>query len=257
MGDQEFDLSGFEVGIAAVDAARARAIGAFRGPVVTTLDAAARLAADHGAGAGRAVIGIGGCPASGKTTAAQRIVERLNAGRRPDAAVHLPMDGFHMANAVLDARNLAGIKGDIATYEVRAYAALLHRFKAGPREPLTAPDYDRGIHDVVADAIPIPAGADVLVTEGIYVGYPGQGREGQGWEGEGLEGAGWEGVRAALDRLFYLDTAPAECAQRIIARNIRAGRSPDVIRHKLHNDLGFMARSIRILEHAHAVIRLA
>ncbi|MGN6241245.1 MAG: hypothetical protein ACTHNI_16090, partial [Cellulosimicrobium cellulans] len=43
-------------------------------------------------GGGRVVVGIAGSPGAGKTTLATRLVEAVG----PEA-VHLPMDGFHLA----------------------------------------------------------------------------------------------------------------------------------------------------------------
>jgi pantothenate kinase len=47
------------------------------------------------------VLGLTGIPGAGKTTLAVALVERVNAELGGGAAVHLPMDGFHLANATL------------------------------------------------------------------------------------------------------------------------------------------------------------
>ena len=56
----------------------------------------------------RYVVGLAGCPGSGKTTTAAAVVARCNAlaqkaGLAPDFAALLPMDGFHLYRRQLDA----------------------------------------------------------------------------------------------------------------------------------------------------------
>ena len=74
-------------------------------------DALARRAFDAALAAPRDrryVVGLAGCPGSGKTTTAAAVVARCNAlardaGLGPDFAALLPMDGFHLYRSQLDA----------------------------------------------------------------------------------------------------------------------------------------------------------
>ncbi len=224
----------------AVRAQRERLLAAHADTPRVTLEGAARRAlACWQAANRRIIVGLGGCPASGKTTAAGELARLINAGRAGLAA-HLPMDGYHFTNAKLERLGLDHIKGDRQTYEVAAFRDKLAAFKRNPGVHLTAPDYVRHIHEVVEDAIAIEADTQILVTEGIYVG---------------LARDAWAAVRGALDLLFYVDTPPEECLARIAARNRAAGRDEGTIRHKMHNDLGFMAASLEILGEADYVIR--
>ena len=50
----------------------------------------------------RAILGLTGAPASGKTTLAEHLVHALNAAPGPPPATHVPMDGFHLADVELD-----------------------------------------------------------------------------------------------------------------------------------------------------------
>jgi pantothenate kinase len=227
-------------GLVAVRAQRDRLLAAHAGKPRVTLADAARIALARWRGVqGRIIVGLGGCPASGKTTAASEFTRLVSAGRAGFAA-HLPMDGYHFTNAKLERLGLERIKGDRQTYEVAAFRDKIAEFKRRPGVRLTAPDYVRRIHEVVEDAIAIEADTEVLVTEGIYVGFP---RE------------GWAEIRNALDLLFYVDTPPEECLARIAARNRAAGRDEATIRHKMRNDLGFMETSLEIMSEADAVIR--
>ena len=218
---------------------RERLLAVHREKPRVTLEEAARLAlACRQATQRPVIVGLGGCPASGKTTAAGDLTRLINGQGAP--AVHLPMDGSPFTNAKLDRLGLDRIKGDRRTYEVAAFRDKLLEFKRHSGERLTAPDYVRRIHEVVEDAIAIEADTQVLVTEGIYVGFPHD---------------DWAEIRAALDLLLYVDTPPGECLARVAARNRAAGRDEATIRHKMYNDLGFMTASLEILGEADYVIR--
>ena len=49
---------------------------------------------------GRSLVAVAGPPASGKSTLAEGLVERLNA-ERPGVAALLPMDGYHFDDLLL------------------------------------------------------------------------------------------------------------------------------------------------------------
>ncbi|WP_062464378.1 hypothetical protein [Demequina soli] len=164
---------------------------------------AAALASD-----GRAIVGIAGIPGAGKSTLARDLVAALeNAGTR---AAYLPMDGFHLSAAALARRGLAERKGAPETFDVDAFVAMLGRIRAG--EGVRAPDYDRGLHDVVPDRLAIPTHATVIVTEGNYLG---------------LRSEGWGAVRPALDELWFLDVPWDVARERLVARRIATGRAPE------------------------------
>lgn len=190
--------------------------------------------------AGRLAVGLGGFPASGKTTGAKAIVDALNERRAAPRAAHIPMDGFHFSHAALVSAGLDGLKGSLTTYDLQAYVRALEAYKQERDVSLFVPDYDRITHDVVPRGIEIGPDVDVVVTEGIYVGY----KEG-----------GWEELRGLLDLLFYVDATPEECADRIVERNLRVGRTVDVVEKKLSNDFDFMERSIRIMRGADYIVK--
>ena len=105
------------------------------------VDTARRLA--ERAEPGRAVVGITGAPGSGKSTLAAALETAL--GERGLLAGIVPMDGFHMSNAVLDELGRHGRKGAPDTFDVDGYLAILERVRrvgpdGEPREVL-APVY--------------------------------------------------------------------------------------------------------------------
>jgi pantothenate kinase len=77
---------------------------------------------------GRAVLGISGSPGAGKTTLAEHLVRALNGPGEPWVA-HVPMDGFHLADAELDRLGLRDRKGAPETFDAAGYAALLRRLR--------------------------------------------------------------------------------------------------------------------------------
>jgi len=68
---------------------------------MATVDLLARdaiaLAADS-----RAILGIAGSPGAGKSTLVDALVARIRAAMGDDWIAHVPMDGFHLADAQLD-----------------------------------------------------------------------------------------------------------------------------------------------------------
>jgi pantothenate kinase len=158
------------------------------------------------------LIGIAGAPGSGKSTYAERLVAaRVAAGV---SAVHLPMDGFHLADLALTALGLLDRKGAPETFDAWGYAALLHRVRAADRV-VWAPAFERDLEQPVAGSIAVPPGAELVVTEGNYLLLP---------------GAEWRAVRAELDEVWFLDCPDDVRRERLVARHVRFGKSPEEAR---------------------------
>lgn len=163
----------------------------------------------------RALLGLAGAPAAGKSTLARRLVaaveERLGAG----TAAYVPMDGFHLANAQLDRLGLRACKGAPETFDVDGYVHLLRRLRAERQRPVYAPDFDRALDEPVAAGIVVAPSVRLVVTEGNYLAD---------------DGDGWAEVRDLVDELWYVDT-PAELRElRLHQRHLRGGRTPDEAR---------------------------
>lgn len=160
----------------------------------------ALLASDH-----RVVIGIAGTPGAGKTALAQQIVSSI------DDAVHVPMDGFHIADAELRRLGRLDRKGAIDTFDGYGYLALLQRIRRGS-ETVYAPAFDRDIEQPVAGSIAVPPSARLIVTEGNYLLD---------------DDEPWPQVRQALDEVWFVDCTADERRRRLIARHIEFGKSPE------------------------------
>ena len=90
------------------------------GPV---LDHLAARAAALVVGGRRALLGIPGDPGAGKTTLARSLVATLNGhgDGQPRWAVHVPLDGFHLADAELSRLGLLGPKGAPDTFDAGGF----------------------------------------------------------------------------------------------------------------------------------------
>ncbi|MET8460947.1 nucleoside/nucleotide kinase family protein [Streptomyces parvulus] len=159
----------------------------------------------------RAVLGIAGAPGAGKSTLAERLVRELNGAGEPWAA-HVPMDGFHLADAELDRLGRRDRKGAPDTFDAAGYAALLGRLREEDGDVVYAPGFERVLEQPIAGAVPVPPSARLVVTEGNYL----------------LLGTGaWTRVRSRLDEVWFCGLAEDERIRRLVARHERFGKSPE------------------------------
>jgi pantothenate kinase len=176
------------------------------------LDRCAALAAGA-VGGRRRVLGIAGSPGAGKTTLVTALLRA--AARDPRLAgrvAHVPMDGFHLTNAVLDTLGRRNRKGAPDTFDADAYAAVLAATRALPRRVVAAPAFDHAVGEPDADAIAVPAEADLVVTEGNYLL---------------LDDPSWREVRELLDEAWFCALDDDARRARLVARHVEAGREAE------------------------------
>jgi pantothenate kinase len=179
---------------------------------VQTLDAAA--AYDRAVGLAtrgrRAILGITGAPAAGKSTYAEQLVGKLVADGHHVALV--PMDGYHLAQSVLEELGLADVKGAPHTFDGFGFVALLERLKEAPDEQIWAPRFDRGLEDSIAASIGIAPEVTLVVTEGNYLLF---------------DEMPWATVRTLLDECWYVEVPEELRHERLEARHRQFGRSAE------------------------------
>lgn len=124
---------------------------------------------------------------------------------------HVPMDGFHLADQELTRLGRRDRKGAPDTFDPAGYAALLCRLREDRDEVVYAPDFQRCLEQPIAGAIPVPASARLIITEGNYLL---------------CHHHGWGRVRPQLDEVWYVDLDADERIRRLIARHIRFGKQP-------------------------------
>ncbi|GAB3760385.1 pantothenate kinase [Nocardioides ginsengisegetis] len=155
---------------------------------------------------GTRLLGITGAPGAGKTTLAAALA--VSSGLPV-----VPMDGFHYADVELVRRGLLDRKGAPETFDAEGYAALLRRVRAA--EPaVVAPMFERDLEQPIAGAIPVPA-TGTVVTEGNYLL---------------LDEPRWRAVRAEIDVVWHVEVDEAVRLERLVARHVAFGKSPDEAR---------------------------
>ncbi|MFF1274342.1 nucleoside/nucleotide kinase family protein [Streptomyces marokkonensis] len=158
----------------------------------------------------RAILGIAGSPGAGKSTLAAGVVRELNGGGEPWVA-HVPMDGFHLADAELGRLGRRDRKGAPDTFDAAGYAALLRRLREEPYgDVVYAPGFERVLEQPLAGAVPVPPAARLVVTEGNYLL---------------LDTGAWARVRPQLDEVWFCDLDERERLRRLIARHEEFGKS--------------------------------
>ncbi|WP_320536754.1 nucleoside/nucleotide kinase family protein [Pseudarthrobacter sp. IC2-21] len=155
-------------------------------------------------GGHRTLLGITGAPGSGKSTFAARLQQEFG----PEVAVVVPMDGFHLGNAIIDGTPLRQRKGAMDTFDVGGYLSLLRRLVRRDEEVVYAPEFRRTLDEPVAASIAVPASASLVITEGNYLL---------------ADTPEWKDVRAQLDEVWFMDTPPAVRLARLVGRHVEFG----------------------------------
>ena len=155
----------------------------------------------------RFILGVTGPPGVGKSTFAECLAAHFG----PETSVVVPMDGFHLGEAVIAGTELKQRKGAIDTFDVGGYLSLLQRLKRRDEDVVYAPLYTRDIEEPIAASIAVPAGIPLVITEGNYLLSP--------------EPA-WQKVRGQLDAVWYLELPADLRLERLIHRHVEFGKEP-------------------------------
>ena len=193
----------------------------------------------------RVVLGITGAPGAGKSTLAERLVAELG----EELSVLVPMDGFHLADAVLHALGRRDRKGADDTFDAWGYVALMQRIRAqrdgaseGREDTIYAPHFRRDLEEPIGSAIPVYAATPLVVTEGNYLL---------------LDKQPWPQAREVVDEAWFLAPTEDQRLDQLIRRHERFGRSPEEARER---SLGTDQRNAEVINataaRADIVIRL-
>ncbi|MCR6670393.1 nucleoside/nucleotide kinase family protein [Devosia ginsengisoli] len=154
----------------------------------------------------RIAVGLAGGPGSGKSTLAAELVTMLNAVH-PGSTALVPMDGFHMRHAKLEALGQVDYKGAPHTFEGAEFVNFLHHLKVATAA-VSGPGYSRKIEDVVDGDFTVGAEVRVLVVEGNYLLL--------------TEGP-WAGVKPLLDYAVFVDVSRELVKARLLKRHGEEG----------------------------------
>ncbi|WP_113704850.1 nucleoside/nucleotide kinase family protein [Nonomuraea lactucae] len=209
-----------------------------------SLDDLAARARSLVTGRERVLLGITGGPGAGKSTLAEHLVRALRqtppAGHSAEWVAHVPMDGFHLADAELDRLGLRGRKGAPDTFDAAGYAALLRRLREDEDDVIYAPAFERDLEQPIAGSVPVPRAARLVITEGNYLL---------------LDQGDWVRVRPCLHEVWYCALDHAERVRRLISRHTSFGKEHDAaVRWVLGTDQRNAALIAGTRKHADLVV---
>ena len=162
---------------------------------------------------GQLVVAIAGAPASGKSTLAGDLLLALK------DAIILPMDGFHLDNAVLADRDLSERKGAPQTFDVAGLRHMLERLRGG--EEIIAPVFDRELDVARAGAVVISPEHDIVLVEGNYLL---------------LNEAPWQGLHSFWDMTVMMDVPREVLRERLLHRWLGHGLGTEKAHAKADNN---------------------
>ncbi|KAK4148002.1 P-loop containing nucleoside triphosphate hydrolase protein [Dichotomopilus funicola] len=193
----------------------------------------------------RFLIAIGGIPGSGKTTLSQRLTTALNARHaaltsqpqqpQQPIAAFVPMDGYHLTRAQLDAlpdpATAHARRGAEFTFDGASFVQLVRQLKQ-EGEPLTeatptvyAPSFDHAVKDPKEGDIAIGGRQRIVVLEGNYLL---------------LDTPPWSQAIPLFSLTIFVSVPRATARARLASRHVAAGlvtTLADGDRRAIENDL--------------------
>ncbi len=169
---------------------------------------------------GRYLLGLAGSPASGKSTFSGQLVDGINRELNKDAAVVVPMDGYHFSNEVLDEKELRPLKGIPATFDAEGFVDLIKRLKSETTKSVFAPLFDRSIEASIEDGIEIAPHHEIIVSEGNYLL---------------LDAKPWNELRSLFDEIWFIDSTVEKLMPRLLARHKECGRNQEESKAKIES----------------------
>lgn len=109
----------------------------------------------------RRLVALAGAPASGKSTLAAALADA------DPAFCMVPMDGFHLDNNILCARNLLGRKGAPDTFDVAGFVHLIGRL--AQEDEVIYPSFDRALDRAIAGTGVVGPDTRTVIVEGNYL----------------------------------------------------------------------------------------
>ena len=186
----------------------------------------------------RFLIGIVGKPGAGKSTLSAYLLEELHSSE----VTVVPMDGYHLSNAVLQELGRADRKGAPDTFDIAGFASLLQRIRREKSVDVYYPVFDRSIEESIAAQGVVTKETKVVIVEGNYLLH---------------DSGGWEVIADLLDELWFIDVDDGKRLERLIARHIAYGKSPADAQSWSRGSDEVNARTIATgRSRAHAVIAL-
>lgn len=186
----------------------------------------------------RIIIAFAGPPGSGKSTAAQEVVNRLNKHHDQPWAQVLPMDGFHYSQSTLDmmpnkaeAYARRGADWTFDAPKLIDFVQHLRCSKTDSKAEILAPGFDHAMKDPKTDAIKIGPNISLVILEGSWLL---------------LDQEPWNVIPALCDDTWFIDVEPSLARARIAKRHVQAGIETDMSRAILRADTNDMINGEKI-----------
>lgn len=187
-----------------------------------TVDLIARLVTqiDTAPQAGRRrLVALAGGPASGKSTLAEGLAQALR-DRGRDVQV-VPMDGFHLDNALLVQRGILDRKGAPQSFDAAGFVHLVRRLQS--EAEVVYPRFDRTRDIAIAGSGCVTAQCDTVIVEGNYLLF---------------DADPWRELAALWDFSVRIDPPLEVLRDRLVARWLAHGLDPqEALDRAQSNDL--------------------
>ncbi len=171
----------------------------------------------------RILVAIVGAPASGKSYLSDRLYHHLGGDKAGAAVAVVPMDGFHLDDAILKERDLLPRKGAPNTFDVGGLKRTLIALREDQAEDVYVPVFDRSLEISRGSARTISPEHRIIIVEGNYLL---------------LDQSPWDQLCRFFDLSIYLDVPEATLRDRLIERWLGFGFDPETATMKAEqNDL--------------------
>ncbi|KAL6768417.1 URK1 [Auxenochlorella protothecoides x Auxenochlorella symbiontica] len=175
----------------------------------------------------RYLVGIAGVPGSGKSTLAAHLQARINALTGGAVAAAVPMDGYHLTRAQLDAmpdpEEAHMRRGAPWTFDPGSYLATLRSLRTPGAGSQACPSFDHGVGDPRPGDVQVEPHHSIILTEGNYLL---------------IDEAPWREVRDVLDACIFLACDLEVAMRRVTRRQVANGASLEAARARVaSNDL--------------------
>lgn len=168
----------------------------------------------------RFLVAIAGPPGSGKSTFVEQLAQALRA--RGEQAAIVPMDGFHLDDAVLREKGLLERKGAPETFDVRGFVDIVRALQDADDE-VFVPVFDRSRELAVAAARSVSPRHRFVLAEGNYLL---------------LDQPPWTRLAGLLDVSIMLQASTDVLNHRLMERWRALGLSEEAARAKvMENDM--------------------
>ncbi|GGY06018.1 nucleoside triphosphate hydrolase [Litchfieldella qijiaojingensis] len=169
----------------------------------------------------RFVVALAGPPGAGKSFLSEWLCRELNE-RQPGVAAVVPMDGYHLDNAILEPQGLLPIKGAPETFDPDGLKHDLERIRCADKT-VAVPVFDRPLDLARAGGRLITLAHRIVIVEGNYLL---------------LDRVPWDSLRSLFDLTLFLEVPDEVLEARLIQRWLGMGQDQQgALERARHKDM--------------------